>query len=428
MDRESYWAEINEGVFLLNFNSNNVDQNYALKFLIRSTEARATYEHPIRVYVGSDFDLDNTPNGVDPDDDNDGYLDHHDALPFNPYEHLDTDGDGLGDEEDTDADNDGAFDSVDAYPFDYRCADATAGDGKKCYFSYESLPWFMDKNGVVYFEPYTAPTTGYAIDRLVARWNPITNTFLSPLRIPYPGAYRYSPATHKLYAYGGGLTQIDLNTGERSVILTERIDDLAFVEAGHFVITRSPNPSTESLLAESYDYSGRLISFMRVHQNSQRLPVYPSVQARYCGSYITTDPQGVLSAHFDDKLVARCMSFMPTHQFSLDGTKYYGSFFPSVADGIYAKDSQLLFSLDVEQSYARFWTSAGFVVANSDGFIFYDFAGNASKRFSQEKTEEVLKIVHGWQGVVLVTQERYTQKIRYRIFNENVELLSVITH
>jgi hypothetical protein len=167
---------------------------------------------------------------------------------------------------------------------------------------------------------------------------------------------------------------------------------------------------------------------MRVHQNSQRLPVYPSVQARYCGSYITTDPQGVLSAHFDDKLVARCMSFMPTHQFSLDGTKYYGSFFPSVADGIYAKDSQLLFSLDVEQSYARFWTSAGFVVANSDGFIFYDFAGNASKRFSQEKTEEVLKIVHGWQGVVLVTQERYTQKIRYRIFNENVELLSVITH
>jgi hypothetical protein len=47
--------------------------------------------------LSPDNDSDDSPDCVDPDDDNDNVLDVDDAFPFDPSESEDTDGDGLGD-------------------------------------------------------------------------------------------------------------------------------------------------------------------------------------------------------------------------------------------------------------------------------------------------------------------------------------------
>jgi hypothetical protein len=57
-----------------------------------------------------DNDMDNLPDCVDPDDDNDGVDDPDDAFPFDPAESGDNDGDGTGDNADDDDDNDGQTD------------------------------------------------------------------------------------------------------------------------------------------------------------------------------------------------------------------------------------------------------------------------------------------------------------------------------
>ncbi len=54
-----------------------------------------------------DTDGDNVPDIIDPDDDNDGYLDNNDDFPLDDTEWLDTDGDGIGNNADSDDDNDG---------------------------------------------------------------------------------------------------------------------------------------------------------------------------------------------------------------------------------------------------------------------------------------------------------------------------------
>jgi hypothetical protein len=65
-----------------------------------------------------DADADGLPDGIDPDDDNDGYGDGVDAFPQNPAEWSDADGDGSGDNGDPDDDNDGTEDSADGCPND----------------------------------------------------------------------------------------------------------------------------------------------------------------------------------------------------------------------------------------------------------------------------------------------------------------------
>ncbi|MBI2336289.1 MAG: hypothetical protein HYU97_05970 [Deltaproteobacteria bacterium] len=71
----------------------------------------------------SDFDQDGAPDDVDSDDDNDGFSDEQDALPFDANEWVDTDGDGVGNNADTDDDNDGIEDLNDPYP---NCDDHVA--------------------------------------------------------------------------------------------------------------------------------------------------------------------------------------------------------------------------------------------------------------------------------------------------------------
>lgn len=69
-----------------------------------------------------DSDGDGLSDAIDPDDDNDGYLDGDDAFPFDPSEWADSDGDGVGDNADafpndpnetTDSDGDGVGDNSD---------------------------------------------------------------------------------------------------------------------------------------------------------------------------------------------------------------------------------------------------------------------------------------------------------------------------
>lgn len=68
--------------------------------------------------VELDTDGDGLVNSIDPDDDDDGWLDTSDDFPLDPAEFIDTDGDGIGNNADTDDDNDGVPDIDDIDPLD----------------------------------------------------------------------------------------------------------------------------------------------------------------------------------------------------------------------------------------------------------------------------------------------------------------------
>ncbi len=76
-----------------------------------------------------DYDVDGSPNSIDPDDDNDGVRDDVDAFPLDYSEQLDTDGDGIGNNTDKDDDNDGVEDNYDQYPLDAGNVIDSDGDG-----------------------------------------------------------------------------------------------------------------------------------------------------------------------------------------------------------------------------------------------------------------------------------------------------------
>ena len=77
----------------------------------------------------SDFDGDGTCDEVDTDDDDDGIADSDDWAQFDSSEWLDTDNDGTGDNEDDDADGDGTADADDSDPTDRCSSTDTDGDG-----------------------------------------------------------------------------------------------------------------------------------------------------------------------------------------------------------------------------------------------------------------------------------------------------------
>jgi len=64
-----------------------------------------------------DFDMDGTGDLIDPDDDNDGFIDTLDDFPYNSTEWKDFDHDGMGDNSDPDDDNDGILDIDDPEPY-----------------------------------------------------------------------------------------------------------------------------------------------------------------------------------------------------------------------------------------------------------------------------------------------------------------------
>jgi hypothetical protein len=76
-----------------------------------------------------DDDNDGVLDGNDPDDDNDGVLDEDDELPTDPSESLDTDLDGLGNNADPDDDGDAVLDGVDIFPLDPDEWDDADNDG-----------------------------------------------------------------------------------------------------------------------------------------------------------------------------------------------------------------------------------------------------------------------------------------------------------
>ncbi len=88
---------------------------YVLNILVDPQDAfKESFENnnnaTITVFVDSDFDEDGIGDSVDPDDDNDGYLDEEDAFPNDADEWLDTDSDNIGNNADTDDDGDGLSD------------------------------------------------------------------------------------------------------------------------------------------------------------------------------------------------------------------------------------------------------------------------------------------------------------------------------
>ena len=83
-----------------------------------------------------DTDSDGIPDIIDPDDDNDGYLDDLDAFPLDPNEWDDTDSDGIGNNADLDDDNDGWSDIT-----EIDCGDSDPLNGT-------STPADYDEDGV----------------------------------------------------------------------------------------------------------------------------------------------------------------------------------------------------------------------------------------------------------------------------------------
>jgi len=84
----------------------------------------------------TDTDFDGIPDILDPDDDNDGYLDDLDAFPLDPNEWIDTDSDGIGNNADLDDDNDGWSDIT-----EIDCGDSDPLNGT-------STPADYDEDGV----------------------------------------------------------------------------------------------------------------------------------------------------------------------------------------------------------------------------------------------------------------------------------------
>ena len=76
-----------------------------------------------------DSDSDGIPDALDPDDDNDGFVDEVDAFPQDSTEWADCDGDGIGDNLDLDDDNDGVVDSEDFYACNAAYSSDTDRDG-----------------------------------------------------------------------------------------------------------------------------------------------------------------------------------------------------------------------------------------------------------------------------------------------------------
>ena len=88
----------------------------------------------LAVVPGLDSDLDEIPDHIDLDDDNDNFLDTIERqVGTDPLSASssppDADGDGIPDSIDTDDDNDGTLDVDDAFPFDYSEQVDTDGDG-----------------------------------------------------------------------------------------------------------------------------------------------------------------------------------------------------------------------------------------------------------------------------------------------------------
>lgn len=99
-------GSINEGFFIA-YNIN--DSGY-----VRASVDDIFGEAIVIIFM--DSDIDNIPDFIDTDDDNDGHPDEYDAFPLNNTEWLDTDKDGIGNNADLDDDNDGYHDNEDAYP------------------------------------------------------------------------------------------------------------------------------------------------------------------------------------------------------------------------------------------------------------------------------------------------------------------------
>ena len=97
----------------------------------------------------TDTDGDQLTDLVDPDDDDDGFLDGNDAFPLDPTEWLDTDNDGTGNNADADDDDDGLTDaeelSLGTNPLDDDSDDDTFSDGSDV-FPLDPAEWLDTDN------------------------------------------------------------------------------------------------------------------------------------------------------------------------------------------------------------------------------------------------------------------------------------------
>lgn len=417
------WVQTDLGVFDLTFSGNIVDETYKLTFIAKDQHG-VKYELFANLFIGADFDRDNIPDAKDQDDDNDGVSDYADKFPFDPLEQNDFDKDGIGDNSDPDNDNDGVANIDDAYPRDAKCSKAAAGDGNSCYASYSSDLWFMDSAGIVYSKIYVANINGNR-RYFVNRWDSKTGVFIKPTEFSKFDYHTY--ANDKIFSqFDYSLHATDLNTGMTSVLAEELGNfSIKYIEKNYIVITRMLSGASESEVVESYSMSGELLNSVKVFQSGQRTAVIAPRFSHLCGSYITTNSDGVFEIVLTNRYTPRCFFGLGDIDYSSDGMHYFTYVAPFTESAIYSSDRNFIVNVDVSDQLSSFWTKTGFVVANVSGFTFYRANGETNFRFSYPQGEEYVDVVNNIDNVALLTRNLQTGNFKIRVFDKDLDPLLV---
>lgn len=169
----------------------------------------------IGLSIFRDFDGDGMHDGIDWDDDEDGYEDDDDRFPFDPNEWRDNDSDGIGDNGDTDDDNDGVADGDDSFPFDEMCQeDFHNVDGVCVAEIIDNAKIVSDGRQTLFFLPNGSKS--------IYPWDTPSRRFLRPINLESGSAYAqttsftYSAPQQKMYiGYDDGVvTSVDASQAQ----------------------------------------------------------------------------------------------------------------------------------------------------------------------------------------------------------------------
>lgn len=440
-DASSDWDEIEPGKFLLNFASNTEDKTYNLIFRARGTDEQDTYDIPVNFFVGSDYDNDQIPDAVDDDDDNDQVVDELDLYPFNEYESADSDADGIADNRDADADNDGVPNLADSRPLDpTNCSSNISSPVNTCYSDQWSskAPWFMDKQGVIYFEPYRADFGVRSLNYYIYRLNASTGQYLDPIRMAVNNA-TYLPSIDKiLYRVDiDELQLIDLKTLESSFLLkNEQPFSVNYVEPNHIVITVIRDRASVTTYAEAYDFSGQLISSRSVYNNDRQVPVVAPLYVKPdCPAAITSDFSGNLVLLTTNNFPSSCSYAEDDVLVSPSKQWFYRRSQESASGGIFAMPEHHqggIFSTFNDSAVISIpavdlfrWVGEGYVLMEQNVLTSYDSSGAPIASYSSGGDQTVLHLFTNRERIVLITRPSDSLKTIIRVFDNQFNQLNI---
>lgn len=425
------WQQSEIGKFTLVFPSNISDKTYDLIFYARDTAKKSIYQIAVKFFVGSDYDDDKIPDAYDNDDDSDGYNDDVDDYPLNDSEARDTDEDGIPDNLDADADADGVPNFTDAEPLDSsNCVDASQNICYPYWQSDRSKPWFLDDNGVLYFEIYYSDLNTSKARKYVHRLDTNAGEYLLPLVLPdqINSNVLYLPDLGKIFTYTTKVIyQTNLDSDESSLLIQSSVGfGIRYVEKSHFVIGHQQNASSDSLYVESYDFNGQLISSMPGDDHLR-----PTIPQRYidkCDSAITSTVEGHLWMH-TNQLGENCNPYsnyvVTDKDISYDKTLIYRSGGDELSDGgIYLTADDSLLTV-IPAGHQLYWLpNNNYVIYAENEVNLHSTEGSLLKNFVMDQGEEFIKLLSNNNKLVLVSRVSETGYTNIRLFDETLTLLN----